>query len=316
MINDSKKSEIKVGVVTVVSIAMFVIGLFLAGKIGVGADMQKLHFKFSNSGGLKISDIIVVNGVERGYITDIITKNGSVVIEGKISDLSDIKLDATAQISMLEITGGKKIEINPGRHSKSIGLQDTIPGLYVVGIPELLSDASMIAHDLRKLIQRLDTTAASINMLIGDKDFISDIRTTITASKDAATTINNLLQNNKSDLVITIKNIKSASQTLKELVQRSEPKADSLLDNLGKVIKSADNLIGRTGSIADNASELIKNFNDIAVDIKDGNGVVTTLLYDKEFNEEFRKSLDNLAKFVEMIKNYGVNVNVRLGTKP
>lgn len=316
MINDSKKSEIKVGVVTVVSIAMFVIGLFLAGKIGVGADMQKVHLKFSNSGGLKISDLIVVNGVERGYITDIIAKNGSVIIEGEISDVSDIKTDATAQISMLEITGGKKIEIDPGRNSKSIGLQDTIPGLYVVGIPELLSDASMIAHDLRKLIQRLDTTAASINMLIGDKDFISDIRTTITASKDAATTINNLLQNNKSELILTIKNIKSASQTLKELVQRSEPKADSLLDNLGKVIKSADNLIGRTGSIADNASELIKNFNDIALDIKDGDGIVTTLLYDKKFNDEFRKSLDNLAKFVEMIKMYGVNVNVRIGTKP
>jgi phospholipid/cholesterol/gamma-HCH transport system substrate-binding protein len=316
MINNSKKSEIKVGVITLVSIAMFIIGLFLAGKIGVGTDMQKVHFKFSNSGGLKISDPIVVNGVERGYITEIIPINGFVVIEGEISDLSDIKTDATAQISMLEITGGKKIEIDPGIQSKTFNQQDTIPGLYVVGIPELLSDANMIARDLKKLIQRLDTTAASINMLIGDKDFISDIRTTVTASKEAVTTINNLLQNNKSDLVNTIKNIKSASQTLKELVQRSEPKADSLLDNLGNVIKSADNLIGRTGSIADNASELIKNFNDIAVNIKEGNGVVTTLLYDKKFNEEFRKSLDNLSKFVEIIKVYGVNVNVRLGTKP
>jgi phospholipid/cholesterol/gamma-HCH transport system substrate-binding protein len=316
MINNSKKTEIKVGIITIISITIFIVGLVLVQNIGVGTEMKVIHFDFPNSGGIKVSDPIVVNGVERGIVTKIASKNGSVIITGEVSDLSDIHSDAYAQISILEITGGKKIEISPGKKTDNLSPEDTIKGLYVVGIPELLSDASSIARDLKMLINRLDTTAASLNLLLGDKEFIGDIRTTVVASKEAMTTINKLLQNNKSDLVSTIKNIKYASQTLKELVQRSEPKADSLLDNLDKVISSTDNLIGRSGNITDNVNLLIKNFNDIATEIKEGNSVVNTMLYDKKFNDEFRKSFDNLGKFVDMIKKYGVNVNVRIGTKP
>lgn len=316
MKKNSKKTEIKVGIITVLSIIIFVIGIILARNIGVGTDMKPILMKFQNSGGLKISDPIVINGVELGSVTDVANKGGYVIVAGEISDFDAIRKDATAQISMLEITGGKKIEINPGQSNAAMNENDTIPGLYVVGIPELLTDASVIARDLRSLIQRLDTTAASLNRLLGNEAFINDIKTTVTASKEAVVLLNGILQDNKSDLVISIKNLKSASQSLKELIQKSEPKADSILGNLSKVVSSADNLISRTGGIADNANELIGNFNEIAVNIKQGSGLVTTLLYDKKFNDEFRKSFENLDKFIQTIKKYGVNVNVRIGTQP
>lgn len=316
MIKNSKKTEIKVGIITVLSIIIFVFGLALVRNIGVGADMKPVTMKFQNSGGLKVSDPIVINGVEQGYVVDIISRDGFVIVSGEINAAADIRKDASAQISMLEITGGKKVEINPGIDREAIQTGVIIPGLHVAGIPELLTDAGLIAADLRKLIQKLDTTASGINQLLADQGFINDIKTTVTTSKEAVVTLNRILQDGKSDLVLSLKNLKSASQSLKEMIQKYEPKADTLLDNLSGVLSSADNLISKTGNIADNANVLIGNFNDIAINIKQGNGIVTTLLYDKKFNDELRKSFENLDKFIQVIRKHGVNVNVRIGTQP
>ncbi len=316
MMKNSKRTEIKVGIITVLSIIIFVIGLALVRNIGVGADMKPITMNFGNSGGLKVSDPIVINGVEQGYVTGIVNKDGFVIVTGEIEVTADIRKDATATIAMLEITGGKKVEIKPGRDPAVLKAGEIIPGLHVAGIPELLTDAGLIADDMRKLIQRLDTTAAGINQLLADQGFIDDIKSTVSASKEAMTTLNGIMQDNKSDLVQSLRNLKSVSQSLKEMVQKYEPKADTLIGNLSNVTASADRLINKTGSIADNANTLINNFNDIALSIKQGDGVVTTLLYDKKFNDELRKSFENLDKFIQTIKKYGVNVNVRIGTQP
>ncbi len=316
MKNSQRKTEIKVGIVTIVSIALFIVGLMLARNIGVSSAPNKLVFRFGNSGGLKESDPIVINGVERGSVTGVLNSNGCVIVLGEIDDIGDLKSDASAKIAMLEITGGKKVEIVPGTSPSPFNLKDTIPGVRVFDLPEMLSEADLVVRDLKLLINRLDTTASSVNSILADKSLLADIRTTVTSSKEMIAALNSVIQANKQDIAASIKNLRSASSALDDLARSTGVKADTLIDNVNNIIASAEKLVSRTGTIEDNLDVLIKNYNAIALDIKNGKGTVSTLLYDEKFSAEFQKTMAGLKALLNQIEKYGINANVRIGARP
>ena len=104
-----KSKEIKVGIVTFVAILLFIVGMTLGRGYRISVDPTELNIRFPNSGGISPSAPVLINGVERGSVNSINPDNGSVLIKISLDDISDLNSDASARISMLEITVGKKI---------------------------------------------------------------------------------------------------------------------------------------------------------------------------------------------------------------
>ena len=110
----NKNLELKVGLLSIAAIILLVVGITLVKGISVSISQNVIRLRFEQSAGIQESAPVTINGVKRGSVTKVENDNGSVLISANLSDISDIKEDAFAKITMLEITGGKKIEIFPG----------------------------------------------------------------------------------------------------------------------------------------------------------------------------------------------------------
>lgn len=166
--NNQKKNELKVGLVSIAAIILLIIGITLGRGFSVSVSNQTIKFRFPNSGGIQLTSPVVINGVKRGSVSYIKNDKGSVLIEASIDDISDLHDDATAKITILEITGGKKIEINPGNASKNFDINKEIPGVTAADLSDLVTLGGEMVYDMKFLLKKLDTVSTTLTRMLRD----------------------------------------------------------------------------------------------------------------------------------------------------
>lgn len=312
---NNRSAEIKVGIVAIIGIALLIIGISMGKSINVNTGEPQLTFIFPNSGGIQQSAPVTVNGVERGKVTSIKNKNGKVEIIAKVDDTSDFHADATAQILILEITGGKKIQINPGETGK-FNIDTPIYGTTPPDIAELVAILGAVSDDAVNLVRRLDTALIAINSMLNDETFVDDVKNTASNASELTENLNSLINNNYADLELAIDNIRHLSSELKSIVDHNSPKLNKIIDDLDKTLASADKLLLNADTAVNDFRAIADDLNDITGAVKNKGGLVNKLIYDKEFANKLDSTFARLSHLLNMISDHGVNVNVRLGTRP
>lgn len=311
----NRSIEIKVGVVSILAIVLFFLGMFL-GKDFTVSQSYKLKMRFPNSGGIQPSSPIVVNGVQRGSVTSIANDNGSVIILAEIKDISDLKKDVSAQITILELTGGKKIELNPGFLSEKFDPNNEIPGITPTDLAGLIVMLGNVSQDAVSLIRRLDTISVSVTNVINDRETIGEIKDIITNTKDITQNLSSLLAQNNVQLRETLNNLHSITKDMKTIIDKNDPRLDTLMTNVNYSLEKTRNLVLKVDTALDNANSILSDVNDITGEVKNGRGIANRLIYDKELAIKLEKSLDSITVFIEQLKQHGINTNIRLGTRP
>ncbi len=311
-----KKLELKVGIVTILGIILFVVGMSLGKGFSFPTGEKVLKIKFPNSGGITEGSPVVVNGVKRGLVNSIKNIDGGVIVTATLDRYGDLKADASARITILEITGGKKIEIDPGSASEIFSLNNYIKGKTPPDIPELVALIGDISGDAIIMFRRLDTIATSVNQLLADGQLIADLKSTVHNASALSENANLLIENNYANINSSLKNLSTLSEDLKNAVQKHEPSIEKLIADLQIAIGNTKGLLERADTLMNNANTLVKNVDGIASDVKNKNGLVGKLIYDKEFANKLDSSLVELSNLVNIIKQHGINVNVRLGSRP
>jgi hypothetical protein len=74
-------------------------------------------------------------------------------------------------------------------------------------------------------------------------------------------------------------------------------------------MKSADAAI-------ENANNLITELKTLTEDARKQDGLVGKLIYDKQFASNLDSTIQSLNNFILLIKEHGININARLGTRP
>lgn len=314
--NKSKKNEIKVGIVAVIGILVLILGITLGKGLNVSVSKQTVKFKFNNSGGITDGSPVVVNGVRRGMVTSIANHDGAVMISADLDFIDDLKSDATARITILEITGGKKIEINPGKASSNFDINKEIPGYATSDIADLVAQVGEVSTDLIKLVKNLDTLTTEANSIMADKKFAANLKNSVQNLSDVSTKLNTFLTDNYSTLQTTVKDIKVLMADLKSAVKKYDPELEKLLSKLDVTLQNVDILLANSNSTIIRAEDLVKDVNSVVLDVKNGNGLASRIIYDKNFASQLDSTLQQLSILVNTINNHGVNVNVRLGTRP
>ena len=308
--------EIKVGIVTVISIILLIVGLSLGRGCSVTPNTQTVKFRFTNSSGIQESAPVFINGVKHGSVLTVENDNGSVLITAKIDAASLVKEDANAKISMLEITGGKKIEIFPGKSSKVFDFNKEIPGLAGADMAEMLNIVGDIGGDAKNLVRRLDSVAQAASAILNDKNFIAQLKSTVNNADRASNDLKNLLENNMNSLQTIISNMKSITVDLKTIIKKDDPKIDSLLLKFDVILADTKSTAGNANKAISNADSLVLVFKSIADNIKSNDGLVNKFIYDKEFAKRIDSTMQNLQLLINQISQYGINANVRLGGRP
>ncbi len=310
--NSSKSKEIKVGLVTIVAILLFIIAITIGNDFSLSPNVTKIKMRFPNSSGIEQTSPIFVNGVKRGKVLNIAPDNGSVSITAEIDDISDFREDVSARLGILEITGGKKIDIMPGISSNKFNSGNEIPGKTNPDIGDMIALVGEMSNDAKMLMKRLDTIASAASILITDKR----IENTLANTNEMVATLNNFVNKNIGNLEIAISNLKFVSSDIKSAINKYEPKADNMINKLDITIDETQKLIKNADDAISNANNLITELHDYSKDLKNSNGVIGKLVYDKQFAERMDSTFTTLYEFLLIVKEHGININARLGTRP
>ncbi len=313
--NNKRSTEIKVGMVSLAALIILIVGLIYGKGLALSPTVP-IKIRFPNSGGIQLTSPVLINGVKRGSVTSVINDKGNVLITADMDNINDLYSDATARITILEITGGKKIEITPGISKSKLNPSSEITGETPADIADLVAIAGGMINDLGGLVKRIDTVAYSVNTMLADGKMNTQIRSILTNADNLSGNLNSLLNNNMSDINESIKSIKSITTDLKASIGKNEPKVSKLVDELDGSIKQLNNLLGKTHNTIGNADALLADFKNISEQVKSGKGLAGKLIYDQKFANQLDSTFNSLTEFINLLKQYGVNVNVRLGTRP
>ncbi len=315
MINQ-RKTEIKVGIVTIFALLIFAVGMTLVRGCNVSVSQKYVNIRFPNSGGIQLSNPVVVNGVKRGKVTSIKNDKGSVLVEVIIDDISDIYSDAEAMITILEITGGKKIEINPGHSGQQFNPDKEMPGKTSADIASLFILVGEMSQDLVSIVHRLDTLFDKFSVILNTEGFSENVTNIVKNTDELIGNANALLKQNLTNVNTIISDIRSLVSNMNTDYARFEPRLDTLIDNLNLAVNSANRMMTRIDTSISSANHILTDVNSISSEIKNGQGTLSRLIYDKEFASQLDSTVANLNELIELIRQYGINVNVRLGTRP
>lgn len=313
---DLKKVEIKVGVVSVVGTILLILGIILGRGYKVSMAAQTIYLRFPNSGGLQVSSPVVVNGVKRGVVSSVTNDKGSVLVVATVDNTDDFRKDTRARITILEITGGKKVEIFPGTSVEPFDPKQEIPGETSADFSDLVTYLGEISIKGKKLLSQLDTTLSSMNKLFGDKRFIQETREAIADASSALQIAREIMELNQSNINQTLKNFRDITATLKKDYSKYEPRFDTLVKKLDDVSGKASNLLDNARSSINMLDSALLQINGLLDEIRKGDGLASRVIYDKSFFLRLDTTLTNLSELISLIRYHGVNVNLRLGTRP
>jgi phospholipid/cholesterol/gamma-HCH transport system substrate-binding protein len=311
-----RKIELKVGVVSFFATILLILGIIFGRGYKVSVSTQTIKLRFPNSGGLQVSSPVVVNGVKRGTVSSIQNDNGSVLVVASIDNVEDFRKDVRAKITILEITGGKKVEIIPGTSSEPFDINQEIPGETAADFADIVSELGVILVEAKQTLNQLDTTLSSANKILGDKNFITNTKEALINANQTLLLAKEILEANQSSINQSLKNIRDLTTQLRSDYSKYEPKINQLVDKLEHISNQIETALSQGNITINKLDSTVTDINIILKEIKSGNNIANKLIFDKELANKLDTTISNLTTFLSIVQKYGVNVNLRLGTRP
>ena len=217
---------------------------------------------------------------------------------------------------MLEITGGKKIDITPGIASENLDISKPIAGSISADATELISLVGDLGADASITVKRLDSVLAQANSLLSDGTVVKQLRNTIKNADELMITLNALMGDNKENMRNLIQDLGALAKDAKSAVNNNEPKLRSILTKLDSLAGSGQRLMAKTDTALAGVTDLTVETKDMMKDIKTNGSFINKLLYDKTTSKSIDTTLQRVNDLLLKIHEHGLNANIRLGTRP
>ncbi len=308
--------EARVGLISVIALVLLVGGIVWGKRAAFGAEQRSITFIASNTSGVDAGSVITVNGVRKGSVIRVEATPDGVRIEAGIDPAVPLKEDATGTIQMLEITGGKKIEVSTGKSNRPLPTDAPIPCVVAGDLGAVVGTFDQIAKKVDALLIRIDTTVGFANGLIGSPELRGGVERTIQNTEQLTRSLNLLVADNRGKLERMLGNLDGAVTELRDLVQRSSPGIDRSLAAVEQTATDARVVINSSSSVIRRADSLIAHVDALVGDIRNGNGIVAKLINDSTLTNELMLTLKNARGMIEEIRKYGINTNVTIGRRP
>ncbi|HOJ18887.1 MAG TPA: MlaD family protein [Ignavibacteriaceae bacterium] len=299
---NQKKTELKVGIT--IFFALLVLMLIIAWAKNISISAARTHFdiRFANASGLEVGDNVTVNGVRKGNVDNIRVNGESVIVTVAIESDIKIREDAKFYIGMLDLMGGKKVEIIQGNSGKELDYGKLHTGTYLMDISSAMASMGSLTEDVPKLISKINETLDGINSIVNNQEV-------------------------RNNLVTSLNNLSTISQDLRILIQNNDKKIESLLTNTNDLVNNSNEFLKKNSKGIESslqniegllvkADTLISGVTGLLNDTKSGENNLGKLLYDKELYKEIETTVKTLKELTtilnEQLKNEGVNVKAKI----
>ncbi len=302
---NEERTDIKVGLTVIVGIVLLLLGIGWAKQWSVSNHEEIVTAVFPTAGGLEPGDPVMMSGLRRGTVKDVKAEGTGAIVTMTLDEPADLRKDASASISMLELMSGKKVDIWPGISQEHLPKGAVLRGTYSGDISSLVAMLTSFSGTFASIADQADTLLISLNAIIHDDTLKSKLNKTLTLANGTLTDVDaaasraaKLLSENGPAITKTLADADSALHTLSATVGENRAGLRVLIDSGGRAIADARAAMARVDSLL--ASGDRKN----------------TLLYRLTKDEGFATRLDStvtsLQKLLEQIRKQGLDANIRL----
>lgn len=299
---NERKTEIRVGLTVLVGILVFIWILGWAKNFSLQSNEQLIKVRFTNVSGLEIGDQVTVNGMRKGYVKEMIVEPNNVVVKLSIDNDIKLKEDASFAISMLDLMGGKKVEVFPGSSSTNFNINKISSGTFYADIPSVMSLFGSVQDDLVTILKDVKVSLHSLNKYITDEKMSSDVKTSLSNLSLLTDKLNIMLSENRNDIKSLTKNAVELTETSNQLLSSNKENIDQLFADLKNVFQKSDTLL--------------TDLNNLTKETMNQQNNVGKLLYDEEVIKDLKQTLkqvnDLTSILIEQLKNDGINVDANI----
>lgn len=292
------KTEFKVGLTVFAGIIIFIVVVLWAKEIKLGSSDNQLNIHFDSVAGLEVGDKVTVSGVKKGKVEKIAIDNSGVMVEISLAKEIQLKKDASFSVMMLDLMGGKRIEINPGVSSALLDVNERQNGTFAGDISTTMAVLGSLENDIVSVIKEVNVTLASLNEILGDKELAGEMKSAVKNLNATAISVNKLIAANKSGITDLLETSNRLAENTNKLIEGNSEQFSSVLNG--------------TNDLLQHAEKLISDLNSIADEVKNKQNNLGKLLYDDELLSNLTKTLNQaneLTKLlIEQLKGDGINV--------
>lgn len=285
---DQRKTEIRVGITAALAIVVLIAVFSWAKNFSLYGGEKTVSVRFESTAGLEKGDPVTINGVRKGFVDDIIIDGNSVIVRTVIDSDVELKKDASFAISMLDLMGGKKIEVKPGTSAGRLDWSKMQNGEFYADIPAVMAMLGSVQNDLVNIIKDVRVSLTSINKVLADKDFDQQIKTSLSNLAEVSGKLNAMIDENRS-------NIKSMTSNGARLADQS---ADFFEKNKASITRTLED----TETILKNTNELVLRLQKLTDETTSGGNNLGKLLYDKSLADDLKTTLQQVKELTELFR--------------
>ncbi|GAB0155625.1 MlaD family protein [Chryseobacterium sp. Alg-005] len=293
--------ELKAGVIALLAIVGFVLLFqFMKGRSLFTTD-NIFYARYDNVEGLAQSSPVSINGLKVGQVDKIIpqtTKDGKIhfIVKVTIDNNFEFSKNSTLEIFEPGLMSGKEMRVNLMYGGPTAKDGDTLQGAFKLSMMNnLSSQVGPVKDQLQVVLHRVDSLMANANQLVDAqnraeiKALLANLNKTVGALQSTAASVNSLVGNNDPKLQ---KVLDDASLTMQS--------GKVTLDKYGNLAESIDTQ--KLNATIANLDATVGKLNQVIGGIDNGQGSLGKLMKDEQLYNNLNSASTNLNSLIEDMK--------------
>ncbi|OKS86214.1 MlaD family protein [Mucilaginibacter polytrichastri] len=293
-------NETKVGILTVLAIAILLLGYsYLKGSDVFSGD-NRFYAVYRSVEGLTVSKPVLVNGFPIGKVSKMqLRPDGRTIVQFKIDHQYNVPVNTLAKLESTDLLGGKAIIFELGTSKEYAEDQDTLRADVQGSLAESLQP---IQRKAELLFAKLDSTLSSVNKILNpdfqknvDRSFLS-IANSLQTLEGTTKKIDNLVGGQSKHIGNIMNNAEVVSSNLKVTTAHLQTVSTNF------ETFSTDLANGNVKQTLDNANKTVADLQATVAKINNGTGSLSLLLNDDKMYNNLNAASGNLNNLFIDIK--------------
>ena len=284
----SRRTEIEVGITVLVAVGILLWGVTWLKEFQIQRSVRVWQVLFPQTGGLGPSDEVQVNGIKKGSVRAMRLTGDGVLVDLALASEVTLTRDSRVTIRNIGLMGEKVIGVDLRSTGGAYTAQDTIPGGYEKGIPEVMGDVAVTIEAVTELSTRLASLVEAT-----DKD--GDLSGTLKNLRGASAELQATVRETRGTLRTTLQNFSATAKTTKALTTDREAQLGKAIGDFASAAEKLDHLAGRIDSLR-------AVMHSVSVKVDRGDGTLGKLVNDRELYNDLTSTVDSLRVLIADIK--------------
>jgi phospholipid/cholesterol/gamma-HCH transport system substrate-binding protein len=270
------------------AIVILILGVTWLKEFSLANKVRVWHVRFPQAGGLGKSDEVQVNGIRKGSVSEMKLAGAEVMVDLALATDVTLTTDSKVSIRNVGLMGEKVIAVDLKTTGTPYTSRDTIPGIYELGMPEVMASMGGTINDVTKLAAELRSLTQTL-----DKD--GNLSATVANFRSTSEDLRKAVAENRVALKSTLDNFSAASKTAKGLTTDREAELRTALDHFSQAAENMNRLSFRLDSLR-------ATLQTVTSKVERGDGTLGKLVNDDKLYADVNSSVQSLKFLIEDIK--------------